>query len=120
MFWCSAFLRNELHALAHPQPLSWTAVPQAGSAARTEELSKAGMCWEMVQATDSSVFLMAQLLLPRQTQQNSQDSPDPIGKRLNCASWFPLHVTASSCFDYKEFVSGQPPGLPFTHTPLGS
>lgn len=32
----------------------------------------------------------------------------------------PHHVTASSCFDYKGFVSGQPPGLPFSHTPLRS
>lgn len=63
-------MRNELHALAHPQPLSWTAVPQGGNAAGTEELSKAGMCQETVQATDSSVFLMAQLLLPHQTQQD--------------------------------------------------
>lgn len=53
-----------LHALAHPQPLSWTAVPQADSAAGIEEPSEAEMCQETVQAIDSNVFLMAQLLLP--------------------------------------------------------
>lgn len=38
MFWCSAFARNKLHALAHPQPLSWMVAPQAGSAAGTLRL----------------------------------------------------------------------------------
>lgn len=90
MFWCSAFVHNELHALAHSQPLFWTAFPQAGSAAGTEELFEAGMCLETVQVTDQSVFLMAQLLLPYQTLQDSQGSPDPIRKRMNCASWFPI------------------------------
>lgn len=106
MFWCSAFVRNELHALAHPQPLYWMAVPQAGNAAGAEELSEAGTCQETVQATDSSVFLVAQLLLPRQTLQDSQGSPDPIRKRLNRASWFPFMsllpvvlITRGSCQD---------------------
>lgn len=63
MFWYSAFVHNELHALAHPQPLSWMVVPQAGSAAGTEGFSKAGIHQEIMQATDSSGLLIAQLLL---------------------------------------------------------
>lgn len=113
-------MHNELHALAHSQPLFWTAFPQAGSAAGTEKLFEAGMCLETVQATDRSVFLMAQLLLPYQTLQDSQGSPDPIKEEDELCKLVPHHVTASTCFDYKGFVSGQPPGLPFSHTPLHS
>lgn len=124
MFWYSAFMHNELHALAHPQLLSWMVVPQAGSAAGTEGFSKTGIHQEMVQATDSSVFLMAQLVLSQQTQQDSQGSPDPIRKRLNCASWFPfmslLPVVLITRDSYLQGFLSPTPVMQLVSAPAGS
>lgn len=60
MFWCSSFVHNKLHALAHPQPLSWMVAPQQAVLPELRGWHVLGV----VQAADSTVFLMARLLLP--------------------------------------------------------
>lgn len=53
MFWCSSFVHNKLHALAHPQPLSWMVAPQQAVLLELRGWHVLGV----VQAADSTVFL---------------------------------------------------------------
>lgn len=87
MFWCSAFVHNKLHALAHPQPLSWMVAPQADSAAGTPRL---GCVRRWCRLQTPACFWWPSSSCPVGLGRMPRDSPDPIGKRLNHESWFPF------------------------------